>query len=58
MGPPVSDVYDGSATIRIGEDERLVRVRLSGHFDPIDGRYHWQGTVFDTLPEGAKLPKR
>jgi hypothetical protein len=53
---PVSDLYDGPATIRIGDEERAVRIRLSGHVDPIDGRYHWQGTVFDTLPDGVKLP--
>ena len=44
------DLYDGAASIRIGDDERQVRVRLSGHLDPIDGRYHWQGLVFDELP--------
>lgn len=54
----MSDLYDGSATIRIGDDERVVRVRLSGHLDPIDGRYHWQGTVFDVLPDGAKPPQQ
>ncbi len=45
------DLYDGAATIRIGDDEHRVRVRLSGRLDPIDGRYHWQGTVFDALPD-------
>lgn len=38
-------------------DGHAVRVRLTGHLDPIDGRYHWQGTVFDapaeTPPRGA-----
>jgi hypothetical protein len=53
----VSDVYDGPATVHIGEDERGVRVRLAGHVDPIDGRYHWQGPVFDELPAGTKLPQ-
>ncbi len=52
----MSDVYDGPATVRIGDVDRMVRVRLSGHLDPIDGRYHWQGTVFDALPDGTKLP--
>ena len=45
------DLYDGVATIRIGDDDREVRVRLSGRLDPIDGRYHWQGTIFDALPD-------
>ena len=44
----VDEIYDGAATIRVGDDEHRVRVRLSGRLDPIDGRYHWQGTVFDT----------
>ncbi len=54
----MSDIYDGPATVRIGDDERTVRVRLAGHVDPIDGRYHWQGTVFDELPGGVKLPQQ
>ena len=41
------DLYDGPATI----DGRDVRVRLAGHLDPIDGQYHWRGTVFETLDE-------
>ena len=45
------EVYDGPAAVHIGDDIRDVRVRLTGHLDPIDGRYHWQGTVFDTLPD-------
>jgi uncharacterized protein DUF4873 len=53
----VSELYDGQARICIGADERVVRARLAGHVDPIDGRYHWQGTVFDTLPEGTRLPQ-
>ena len=56
--PPVSDIYDGPATIRTDDGERAVRVRLSGHLDPIDGRYHWQGTVFEPLPDGIKLPQQ
>ncbi|MFI5510374.1 DUF4873 domain-containing protein [Mycobacterium sp. NPDC051804] len=54
----MSDIYDGPATVRIGDDERTVRVRLAGHVDPIDGRYHWQGTVFNELPYGTKLPQQ
>lgn len=54
----MSDIYDGPATVRIGSDERTARVRLAGHVDPIDGRYHWQGTVFDDLPGGVKLPQQ
>ena len=54
----MSDIYDGPASIRDGDEERRVRVRLSGHLEPIDGRYHWQGTVFESLPDGAKLPQQ
>ncbi len=43
------EVYDGAATIAVGDDRRRVRVRLCGRLDPIDGRYHWQGTVFDSM---------
>jgi cation diffusion facilitator CzcD-associated flavoprotein CzcO len=44
------DIYDGPATLTLAEVGRQVRVRLTGHVDPIDGQYHWQGTVFDRLP--------
>jgi hypothetical protein len=50
------DVYDGPATIRIGDADHPVRVRLTGYVEPIDGRYHWQGTVFGTLAD-ARLPQ-
>jgi hypothetical protein len=49
-------VYDGQAIIHIGDDGHDARVRLTGYVEPIDGRYHWQGTVFGDLPE-AKLPQ-
>ena len=38
--------YDGAATLTIAGAQHPVRVRLTGHLDPIDGHYHWQGTVF------------
>jgi cation diffusion facilitator CzcD-associated flavoprotein CzcO len=41
--------YDGAAMLTIADTSRQVRVRLAGYFDPIDGQYHWQGTVFDPL---------
>lgn len=52
----MSDIYDGPATVRIGKDEHTVRVRLAGRVDPIDGRSHWRGTVFDELPGDIRLP--
>jgi cation diffusion facilitator CzcD-associated flavoprotein CzcO len=44
------DIYDGAASLTVADTCRQVRVRLIGHVDPIDGQYHWQGTVFDQLP--------
>jgi cation diffusion facilitator CzcD-associated flavoprotein CzcO len=46
-------VYDGPAALTVAGERHAVRVRLTGHVDPIDGRYHWQGTVFDA-PAGVK----
>lgn len=43
------DLYSGPATV----DGREVQVLLAGHLDPIDGRYHWRGTVLTPPPEGA-----
>lgn len=52
--PQGDDTFEGAATLRVADAEHPVRVRLTGHLDPIDGQYHWQGTVFasqsDFLP--------
>jgi hypothetical protein len=51
------EIYDGPATLTVGGDDDAVRVRITGHFDPIDGKYHWQGTVFGAsseLPAGSR----
>jgi hypothetical protein len=45
-------VYDGPAALTASDDRHDARVRLTGHLDPIDGQYHWRGTVFDVA---AKL---
>ncbi|MBV8930277.1 MAG: diiron oxygenase [Mycobacteriaceae bacterium] len=45
------EIYDGPATLTVADEHIEVRVRLTGHVDPIDGKYHWQGTVFDALPD-------
>ncbi|WP_025736659.1 DUF4873 domain-containing protein [Mycobacterium genavense] len=57
-GAPGGDqVYDGIATLTIAGTSHRVRVRLAGHLHPIDGRYHWQGTLFgcpdQPLPDDA-----
>ena len=48
----IEDLYDGPASV----DGRSVRVRLAGHLDPIDGQYHWRGTVFEKLDELPRAP--
>jgi hypothetical protein len=37
--------YDGPAQI----DRAQVEVRLRGHFQPIDGRFHWYGRIAPDL---------
>jgi len=61
-GTEDKETYDGAATLTIGDASHPVRVRLTGRLDPIDGHYHWQGTVFsslsDPLPDGALKQSR
>jgi para-aminobenzoate N-oxygenase AurF/uncharacterized protein DUF4873 len=45
------DLYDGPANLRVADDDHAVRARLMGRLDPVDGKYHWRGTVFATLPD-------
>jgi hypothetical protein len=40
-----ADAYTGPARLRIGGREFDVRAELRGHFEPIDGRYHWYGRI-------------
>jgi hypothetical protein len=47
----VCEVYEGPANIKVSDEEHAVRVRLTGRLDPIDGHFHWRGTVFGALPE-------
>lgn len=41
------EVYDGPASLTVAGAVQEVRVRLTGRIDPIDGKYHWQGTVVE-----------
>jgi cation diffusion facilitator CzcD-associated flavoprotein CzcO len=43
--PDDGDGYTGPATLTIGESRFAVEVELRGHFQPIDGRYHWYGRI-------------
>lgn len=44
------DIYDGPATVTLADICSETRIRITGHIDPIDGRYHWQGTLFGQFP--------
>ncbi|WP_280265937.1 DUF4873 domain-containing protein [Nocardia wallacei] len=46
--------YSGPAVLDAPGAELPVTVALSGHPDPIDGRYHWYGRV--TAADGVDLP--
>lgn len=48
------DLYDGPAVITAGEFTVESRVRLIGFFNPLDGKFHWQGTIY-AKPEGGEL---
>lgn len=39
------DGYAGEATVFVEDTEFAVTVRLRGHFQPIDGYYHWYGRL-------------
>ncbi|MEU6643681.1 DUF4873 domain-containing protein [Saccharomonospora sp. NPDC046836] len=39
------DGYTGSATLLLEGTELAVEVELRGHFQPIDGYYHWYGRI-------------
>ncbi|WP_236984420.1 MULTISPECIES: DUF4873 domain-containing protein [Mycobacterium] len=56
--PDYEDTYDGAATLEIGGTRHSVRVRLVGHLDPLDGNYHWQGTLFDAPPDDSLTKAR
>jgi hypothetical protein len=50
FGGADEETYEGPATLTTTDTCAQVRVLLAGHIEPIDGQYHWQGTVFDHLP--------
>lgn len=37
--------YDGPAEVLHGDQRMRVSVRLRGHVEPIDGRFHWWGRI-------------
>ncbi|MCV7017768.1 DUF4873 domain-containing protein [Mycolicibacterium aichiense] len=51
-----SGIFDGEAELEVDGVRCPVRVRLAGHLNPIDGRYHWQGLAYgapDAVTAGA-----
>lgn len=48
------ETYEGPGVLTHNGQDYPTRVQLTGHFDPIDGRYHWQGMFFTELP-GANV---
>jgi cation diffusion facilitator CzcD-associated flavoprotein CzcO len=51
------EIYDGPATLTIGADNHRAQVRLTGHVNPIDGKYHWQGTIFGATADLSASPR-
>ncbi|MFC7449403.1 DUF4873 domain-containing protein [Rhodococcus daqingensis] len=54
------DGYSGKALVTVGGHPTLaLDVQLVGHFEPISGRYLWQGRVrrlAESLPDGVTAP--
>ena len=40
-----NDGYSGSAAVVLADREVEVSVDLRGHFEPLDGRFHWYGRI-------------
>ncbi len=52
--------FSGSAVLSAGGRTESVQVHLNGHFEPLDGRYHWYGRVVGDVvgfkkPNGSPL---
>jgi hypothetical protein len=39
------DGHEGPARLHVGEQVVDVEVVLTGHLEPLDGRYHWYGRI-------------
>jgi hypothetical protein len=52
------DGYRGSAVVVVDGREFAVDVDLRGHFQPIDGRYHWYGRLRPNDELAAELNGR
>jgi hypothetical protein len=52
---PQDDGYAGPARLTVGADQFEVEVELRGHFEPIDGQYHWYGRIASNDQLTARL---
>jgi hypothetical protein len=51
----MADAFTGPAVLRTGDTEHTVEVRLSGRFEPVEGRYRWAGRTSDGTVTAAFL---
>jgi len=57
------EAYDGPAVVQVGDAAHDVRVALRGHFQPLDGHFHWYGRIatspdLDGVRSGAAVELR
>ncbi len=52
-----ADAYTGPAVLGLSGDEFDVQAELRGHFEPIDGRYHWYGRLARHDRLAASIPQ-
>lgn len=50
------DGHDGPARLFVGDEQIDVQVTLTGHLEPLDGRFHWYGRI--TQHEAVDAAKR
>jgi hypothetical protein len=53
--PQQDDGYAGPARLTVGDDQFQIEVELRGHFEPIDGQYHWYGRIASNDRLNAQL---
>ena len=60
MSGEAPEAYDGPVTVHADDRSVIVRGRLTGRFEPIDGRFHWYGRLaaspdLDAIGSGASV---
>jgi uncharacterized protein DUF4873 len=43
VGNLPDEEYRGPATLRIGDEDIAVQIRVSARFEPVEGRFRWAG---------------